>query len=563
MRKSVKSGLILMLLAATGPAMAASCPTVNLTFNGTGGFEYPIPTGVNGGINPCNETLGDGSANKAYPACLTLAQDAIAYLESEISGQCTGNATIQFGAGQTYDFSNESTPVAGNYASAALDLSALTNSAGLARLVFQGSITQRGEPATTLVFNNNLTGFYAQAGKKNPAMSHITIADFVWQLKQDDEDAGNPAVSATIDGITYENSQGTFVGFTPNNDGSHTGILTLDVTGGFPNPLVLFDPTNFEGRFLRVYNNSRPAEPLLDANDPVNGQLAYGTVPTTKGYSPPPAYCQGGEKVLNPLNGKYYYTCAPTVSPTNSSEWSLVVSTSQWTLPTGGTVPDPILCIKSKTSWAGPYMINGENSLGGNASQDIVMDHVAWVTASRGLLIGVDRVQVTNASIARLPRIGGQAPCIANSAGGPQIGDIGAVYATSGNLVNHLVTEATGDNAVAIFNDTTKPSPGGTPPTTATQILNSVFDNSYSAPILLYNTPAFDAHHHFNGANVYVADPTSRTNNAPNFSRSGNKIGHCDAEANVFSPNLRYPFDNPTKLRAPSTLCGIFYNNQH
>ena len=560
--------VIAFLLATTSVACATPCPTVDLTYAGTGAGRVfanhasvqAVEAAESGGVSPCARHYG-GMRNTAYPACLALVQDAVVYLATAIGAGCTNEAVLTFGGGQTYDFSNEAHSVVSS-PYPAIDVSGVSISpaqAGLGnRLIIQGALDRKTQTPTTRIITNNhlfaIFGVAAHAGATTD-MSHITIRNIVFQQSQDALEAADPVLSATVNGVTYGSSQGIFGGFTRNDDGSDTGLVTIEVQAGFPSPAALFDAGRWNGRFLRVYDNSNPADPVLVTADRSgleargsNAQVAFGEMRAAGAFEfAPPAYCRGGQKVMDPANYEPFWTCAPMQDPIDKQKWTLVVGRPVWTLPTtpGAADPSPLVCIKSKPGWGDAYRFDGRGTL--SLSQDIVFSHVTWLTASRGLFIGVSGVQVIDAAIPRLPAIGGQAPCIANSAGGPQIGDATGQYSTSGNIVKGLNSAASGDDPVALFFDATRPSHDTSPPAEASRIVDSAFDNSF-APILLDNS-----------ANVYVADPTSATDNAPDFAASGNRIVHCDAERHA-AP-LAYPFDNPAGLNAPDSLCGIAYKD--
>lgn len=181
------------------------------------------------------------------------------------------------------------------------------------------------------------------------------------------------------------------------------------------------------------------------------------------------------------------------------------------------------------------------------------MDHISWVGKSRGAIIGADGISITNSFILRPPSINGQAPCIASSGGGPQIGK----YDNGGHVspyphsvhIENLVVEAAGDNAINISYDDTPPNPLGPPPSDASHILNSTFDSNWDAPIVLNQSP-----------DVYLMDPGGACTGLgcpvpPTFTTSGDQITNCFTYDN--GSGWPYPFNNPSGYTVQQPLCGI------
>lgn len=106
-------------------------------------------------------------------------------------------------------------------------------------------------------------------------------------------------------------------------------------------------------------------------------------------------------------------------------------------------------------------------------SSDIVFENMKWTHSTRGVLrLGVNDVLFTGCRIERSAPINGIAPCMASSAGGPQMNQPSDALATN-MVVENCYIDGTGDDCVAFFH-----VDGG-------EVRNCEFRDSFARGILL------------------------------------------------------------------------------
>eukprot|EP01084_Bolivina_argentea_P161818 281640_1 len=85
---------------------------------------------------------------------------------------------------------------------------------------------------------------------------------------------------------------------------------------------------------------------------------------------------------------------------------------------------------------------------------DIIFQNIKWTQTTRGILrCGVSNILFENVSVLRSPAINGQMPCMASSAGGPQINDQNDTMAYNASVKDSYF-ECTGDDSIAFFHVT-------------------------------------------------------------------------------------------------------------
>jgi hypothetical protein len=428
--------------------------------------------------------------------------DAVVYFKQNTTGPKTYYIAIDPGS---YDFSSE-THLHGE--KGAIEVSNIapqgngcltpdSSTTGTVALLGDGCLVISGtsSAATTLVVPNSVPTIHGIGS------SHVMIANLTMQQ----------ALIAT--------TQGTFV-----SSGSHEfgGVafptVTLDISPGFPSPLDLFilncggTPPNACTRhgivaasddiYMRAYTNEATPQliPSVSKKD-LNAQFPFGF----------PSVGHKRIAVVPPFQP----------DPTNyPNRWEITVSVPH-ALPSAysGTTNGVANLVCMKVDHADAFWFGGA---GGGT--DIIMSGMNWIGASRGEFrrisasaeSGTPGAQVYNSSISRAAPINGQVPCLASQSGGMQFGQPGdpPIY---GNIVYGLQAEATGDDAIAMFNDVggQPDGNGGTYPQTV--IRNSALGNAFARDIYLYNDKHFS---HFPGNSpVLVDDATQNYINA---------YGNCD-----------------------------------
>ena len=204
--------------------------------------------------------------------------------------------------------------------------------------------------------------------------------------------------------------------------------VVLRIDDGFPTPGDLTNPTLARGHYLRRCLGSA-AEPHID-DDPDDVQVPW-----------------------------------LRATPLLGASWRLDIRPRRG----GGAfhVGDR-LAIKSKNDNGNAYrFIHGA---------DVTFDNVVWTRVTRGVFRGgMSGVQILNSAILRDPPVHGRVPCLASSAGGPQIGQPRDPD-TSGSVVRNFTAAGTGDDALAFFN-----ASGSVSEVTIT--------DSFARGILLYRSP--------------------------------------------------------------------------
>jgi hypothetical protein len=179
--------------------------------------------------------------------------------------------------------------------------------------------------------------------------------------------------------------------------------VVLRIEDGFPTPGDLFDPDIRAGRYLRRCTDSASA-PEMEEFD--NGQVPWWRA-----------------------------------EPLADRLWRMDIRQR----PEGATFRiGDLVAIKSKHNDGSAYRFLG--------SSDITFDDVLWTRNTRGVFrAGTSHVRILNSRIERDPAIDGHVPCLASSAGGPQIGQPRDPE-TGGNVVENFLATGTGDDAIAFFN---------------------------------------------------------------------------------------------------------------
>ena len=197
----------------------------------------------------------------------------------------------------------------------------------------------------------------------------------------------------------YTVTQGIVVSVSP-------GEVVLDIQPGFPSPLDIYDHDvvgrKGPGRYLREFTNSKIDPEIMDDNR----QVAWRDAVQIAGF---PARWQF--RLKKPR----------------------LIETYQ--------VGD-LIAVKSK---------HGSQAYWFHTGSDITFRRVLWTDVARGVFRDMDRITISDCKILRSPPIKGQTPALATPGGGPQIGQPDDPV-TTGNLVEGLFAEGTGDDAIACFN---------------------------------------------------------------------------------------------------------------
>ena len=121
------------------------------------------------------------------------------------------------------------------------------------------------------------------------------------------------------------------------------------------------------------------------------------------------------------------------------------------------TQPNQVVGVKSSKG-GGAYNFNNTGTERGGTGTDVGFRNVVWFDNGRGIWRNFRNSFVIDCAIRRRCPIQGQAQVMATSSGGPQFGFPNESYPMGGNLVDGFSAEATGDDAIAIFNDMTDTS---------------------------------------------------------------------------------------------------------
>jgi len=340
--------------------------------------------------------------------CIESFIDAITVAVSTVArdGNTTYNINIPAG---TYDFSDEGPANSVDYTFLDNQGNPIYNGQGVVAtavmdvsgLAPSGSgslnILGAGSANTTLIFNPHDTQI------NGLGISHVHFGGWTSRLSQ-------PTTT-----------QGTVTASGP-------GYVTITIPPNFPTVDKLYDGTNNSGRFIRVYDNSNPLNPTMNL-DPSNSQISWGWNPTTN--TPIPPVCTGNSCTL-------YYN-----NPSNTQS-------------SIATQPNQIVCVKSEGFGGQAYFFDNRGSFEGT---DVGFNDIVWEGKSRGVWYNFTHEYVTNSAIIRRPPPGNgtQAFCLSTAGGGPQFSqtdsaDPAYVY------VNNFSSEASGDDSLAIFNDTSSTS---------------------------------------------------------------------------------------------------------
>ena len=229
---------------------------------------------------------------------------------------------------------------------------------------------------------------------------------------------------------------------------SAPGQVTMTVPAGFPTPLDLYG-ANFV-KYIRAYDNSNPLNPHMNV-DPSNTQIQWGT----SGVPAP--------------------TC--TAKSNGTSSCTIYLTGTSTVLPAIYTQPNQIVCVKEEQAMQAYEFNNLGTTLG--TGTDVGFNDIIWYDAARGVWRDIINPFVTNSAIHRRPAINGQVECMANQSGGPQFGQPGdGAFPLTGVYVNNFESDATGDDTIAIFNDTSLTD----------QVINTTISNAFARTINLYNS---------------------------------------------------------------------------
>jgi hypothetical protein len=320
----------------------------------------------------------------------------------------------------------------------AIDVSGILSPNATGKLIINGA--GEGEDGTTLKLSNAVTQAIGYPTIYGRSANHVTFQNMHLGAEY-------PTVSqGRLQSINVSDSS-----------------VTLTIPEGFPTPLDLFNATraNPQGRYLRAYTDNA-------ANPTLVQDVAAGTnALLVDNRQIPWGYVKGA------------YT-APVLDPSGPNNWRIYINyTVDGLAKMGAFAPGRnLICIKAKSLWGGYVFLN---------SQYIIFDHIIWTDFSRGVFrAGSANNTVMNAAILRGPAIGGQTPCLSTSDGGPQFGQPGEP--TYGNTVLNFSAQATGDDAVAFFDD--EGGTGFTPQPAQSVIENLDIENSFARFVLAASTVA-------------------------------------------------------------------------
>jgi hypothetical protein len=319
----------------------------------------------------------------------------------------------------------------------AIDVSGVLFPTATGELIINGA--GEGEGGTTLKLSNEVTAEIGYPTIYGRSAYHVTFQ--------------NIHLGAEYPTVSQGRVQSINV-----NDSS----VTLTIPEGFPTPLDLFNATqaNPHGRYLRAYTDDAVNPTLVqDVAAGTSSALLVDNRQVPWGY----------------VGGTYK---APTPDPSGPNNWRIYINyTVQGMAGMGAYAPGRnIICIKAKSLWGGYAFIN---------SQYVTFDHIIWTEFSRGVFrAGSSNNTVMNSAIVRGPAIGGQTPCLSTSDGGPQFGQPGEP--TYGNTVSNFSAQATGDDAVAFFDD--EGGTGFTPQPAQSVIENLDIENSFARFVLVAST---------------------------------------------------------------------------
>jgi hypothetical protein len=321
---------------------------------------------------------------------------------------------------------------------AAIDVSGVLSPNATGKLIINGA--GEGEGGTTLNLSNAVTAGSGYPEIYGRSAYHVTFQNIHFGAEY-------PTVSqGRVQSINV-------------NDAS----VTLTIPEGFPTPLDLFNATrgNPQGRYLRAYTDDAVNPTLVQDVAAGTSALLVDNRQVPWGY----------------VGGTYK---APVPDPSGPNNWRIYINyTVQGMAGMGAYAPGKnIICIKAKSFWGGYMFLN---------SQYVTFDHIIWTEFSRGVFrAGSANNAVTNSAIVRGPAIGGQTPCLSTSDGGPQFGQPGEP--TYGNTVSNFRAQATGDDAIAFFDD--EGGTGPTPQAAQSVIENLDIENSFARFVLVASSAA-------------------------------------------------------------------------
>ena len=366
--------------------------------------------------------------------CIESLQDAIAVAASALALNGNVTYTINIPAG-TFDLSdqgpqteggtvvdNQGNPILnsqGNPPSAVIVVDGIAPS-GSGSLNILGA----GSGSTALIISDFISEI------EGTGVSHIHFGGMRWQTK----DASTTQGTVTASGAGY---------------------ITIQIPTGFPTPLALYDDVtglSTQGRYLRVYDNSTPSQPVLNTSTANINQIPWGYDSNTSTYLPP---VQVG-----------------------ANTWKLYFNNPNQVAPSVYTAANQIVCVKSKLA-AQAYDFYNQNTFPG---VDVGFNDFIWQDVSRGTWRNFTNVYVTNSKVVRRPPPSSnptQGYCLSTAAGGPQYGEQqDTTYPVGYFYVNNYSADSTGDDSLAIFNDTTNTS----------IVTNTDIGNSFARDINLYQS---------------------------------------------------------------------------
>ena len=348
-----------------------------------------------------------------------------------------------------------------------------------------------------MIYNLTLKGGTYDMSSENPALVNNVPNGFIQLLNNVPNIAGtnvlniygpttgtpaviitnnaSPTISATYVShvhISYLNFQRdvptTTMGLV--TDVSTPGQISFTVPTGFPDPLTLYknsiaDNQNvFDGSTaFRAYKNL-PSPTLVDVAN--NYQMYWG----------------GGTRTGYPNCTLYLGHCQPTQDP-NTGVWTIYFDDGDNTSKAPSDAYNGnFVCLKPSGP-QGAYVFNdaGASSLG----TDVGFDHVTWQDQARGVFRQIAQAYVTNSSVVERAPISGQNYCLSVVRGGPQFNQPhDAPYNVLAKVDNFTATN-TGDDTIAIFNDTNNNS---TIIGSGSTITNSTIAGSFARDVNLTNS---------------------------------------------------------------------------
>jgi len=410
----------------------------------------------------CSGTGVSHSGAASYDVCLESLTAAISAAKTALNGG-SGTYTITVAAG-TYNMGNET---AWNHTSAkgVINVSSIWPTASGATLIFEGSTS-----GTVFITDNSL----------------VTI----W---------GTNVSNLEFENLTFERNaatvtQGTVATFSPGS--GTTGYVEFTVPSGFPLPTTVWQEaadvndgvssggTSINSGWMRAYSNA--TNPQLIGTSSTNAQIGWSAEPTL----------------------------------VSGSTYKITFSSGSKVLP--DTYSGAVACLKM-TGVAQAYYFNDLG--GGTTGTNVGFNNVTWYDQARGVWRNIVSPYVTNSYILPRAAIGGQGFCMSTPDGGPQISQPGDAALNLNAQINNFYSDRTGDDTIAIFNDSNTTIGSGS------YITNSTINSAFARNINLFYS-------------CYVNVPMPQDPGPPS---NANTVTNCwSADTSTTGYNYEVPFTGST-----------------